>query len=151
MTGLDADDPPFPSESFQKLPKISPGLLKTFNFFQILSKNFTRKLRLVRHLRPNLTAETAENLRNAARRVPELVINIHEPAFLRYARLTGKPSPRKVGAGLRGPDKNILRCGFRTYHEHTLELLSRDLSALTNSSSIHRAVNRAKTLALVPR
>jgi hypothetical protein len=26
MTRLDADDPPFPSESFQRLPKISAGL-----------------------------------------------------------------------------------------------------------------------------
>jgi hypothetical protein len=40
MTGLDADDPPFPAESFQGLPKISAGLPKSFHFLSDLFKNF---------------------------------------------------------------------------------------------------------------
>jgi hypothetical protein len=55
MTGLDADDPPFPAESFQGLQKISAGFQKfpkTIHFFQICAKNFTGKPLLIRALRP---------------------------------------------------------------------------------------------------
>jgi hypothetical protein len=54
-------------------------------------------------------------------------LGIGLPSMRKPKGLRGAISVQAVGADLRGADKDVLRCAFRTYHEHNPKLLSRDL------------------------
>jgi hypothetical protein len=76
MTGLDADTTLHflrkASKGFRKFQQAFQIFPKTINFLQILSKNLTGKLLLIKALRPNLPAERSENFSVTPRLGPGL-------------------------------------------------------------------------------